>query len=46
MNLRVCWCQMVSEQFDVSGGVRQGGILLLLLFMVYINNDLLVQLAQ
>ena len=45
MKLRVRWCHVLSKEFNVSNGVRQGGILSPLLFTVYIN-DLLVQLSH
>ena len=44
-SLQVRWQSTLSEPFGVSNGVRQGGVLSLILFTVYID-DLLLDLHQ
>ena len=39
------WNKKLSDKFSVSKGVRQGGVLSLILFTVYID-DLLVELQR
>ena len=36
--LRVRWCNILSESFDVSNGVKQGGILSPILFSIYMDG--------
>ena len=43
--MMVRWNGSLSSKFDVTNGVKQGGVLLLLLFSVYLN-DLLCQLRD
>ena len=44
-SLQVRWQSTLSEPFGVSNGVRQGGVLSLILFTIYID-DLLLNLHQ
>ena len=43
--IQVKWNGIISEPFNVTNGVKQGGVLSLLLFSVYID-DLLVELEK
>ena len=43
--VRVAWCNVLSEYFLVTNGVKQGGVLSPVLFCIYIDN-LLVQLSK
>ena len=43
--LQVKWNDKLSERFDVTNGVRQGGVLSLLLFSIYVD-DLLIELKN
>ena len=47
MNQRACvlWNRYLSRRFSISNGVRQGGVLSPILFMIYID-DLLVELEK
>ena len=39
-SLRVKWCNTLSEQFSVMNGVKQGRVLLPMLFAVYTDGFL------
>ena len=43
--VRVAWCNVLSEYFLATNGVKQGGVLSPVLFCIYIDN-LLVQLSK
>ena len=43
--MMVMWNRSLSSKFDVTNGVKQGGVLSSLLFYVYLN-DLLCQLRD
>ena len=38
--LRVQWCQTLTSSFKVYNGVKQGGVLSLILFAVYVDSML------
>ena len=39
--MRVAWCNVLSEYFLATNGVKQGGVLSHVLFCIYIDNLLL-----
>ena len=42
----VSWNGSLSGKFNVTNGVKQGGVLSILLFSLYLNDDLLCQLRD
>ena len=43
--MRVAWCNVLSEYFLATNGVKQGGVLSPVIFCIYIDN-LLVRLLK